>query len=153
MGENEQKRLFEGSVNITIYDIPTELLHEFGKKVIEPLYKGGISEAIKDIMQKAVQEQKQNEIFQKFPWKKNEERFNEAADFMVAKRRYENFEIFTLGEKLAATSIDIAFRSPQTYPDAILVNLETEETLDVEFEEFSSDFKGHDPTKCDLIVC
>lgn len=53
------------------------------------------------------------------------------------------------------TSIDVAFRSPQTYPDAILVNFETEERMNVEFEEFSSDFKvhGHDPTKCDLIVC
>lgn len=154
-GENEQKRLFEGSVNITIDDIPAYLLHEFGKRVIEPFYKGGISEAIKSLMQKAVQEQKQNEIFQKFPWKKDEERFNEAGALITLRRRYENYAIFNLGEKLAATFIDLAFRSPQTYPDAILVNLETEETMNVEFEEFSSDFKAHrhDPAKCDLIIC
>lgn len=150
-----QKKLFEGSVNITIYDIPTELLHEFGEKVIKSYYTGGISEAIKDLMQRAVGEQKRIELFNQFPWKKNEEKFNEAAHLIVSKRRYENYAIFNLGEKLATTYIDIAFRSPQEYPDAILVKLESQETLDVEFEEFSSDFKvhGHDPSKCDLLIC
>jgi len=153
MSESGEKKLFEGSVNITIYDVPSELVHEFSEKVMKPFYTGGASEAVKDLMQKAVDEQKQNEIFRNLPWKKDEGRFNEATDLIGLKRRYENYAIFTLGEKLAAASIDIAFRSPQTYPDAILVNLETEETLNVEFEEFSSDFKGHDPTTCDLIVC
>ena len=155
MADNGQKRLFENAVNIAISGIPAELLHEFSERVIKPLYAGGISGAIKDLMQEAVNEQKHNEIFSRFPWKKDEERFNEAADLIALKRRYENYAIFALGDKLAVTSVDLAFRSPQTYPDAILVNLETEQTLNVEFEEYSSDFKvhGHDHSKCDLIVC
>lgn len=46
-------------VNITIYDIPAELLHEFSEKVIKPFYPGGISVAFRDLMRKAVQEQKE----------------------------------------------------------------------------------------------
>jgi len=38
-----------------------ELLHEFSEYVVKPLYPGGISPAIKDLMRKAVQEQKQKE--------------------------------------------------------------------------------------------
>lgn len=48
-------------VNITIYDIPANLLHEFSEKVVKPFYPGGISIAIRDLMRKAVQEQKQKE--------------------------------------------------------------------------------------------
>jgi len=46
-------------VHIAIHDIPAELLMEFCKKVVEPNYPGGISSAIKDLMRKAVKEQKQ----------------------------------------------------------------------------------------------
>lgn len=48
---------------------------------------------------------------------------------------------------------DLIFRGE--YPDAILINENTKETVNVEFEEFSSLFHehGHDPKKCDLIVC
>jgi hypothetical protein len=151
MIENGQKKLLGNSVNMTIPDVPTELLHEFSEKVMKPFYKGGVSEALRDLMQKAVNEQKQNETFNRFPWKKDEERFNEVADLVGLKRRYENYAIFTLGDKLTNSHIDVVFRSPREYPDAILYNSDSEETLDVEFEEFSSDFKGHDPTKCDLI--
>ena len=155
MTENGQKKLSEGSVNITIQDVSAELLHEFSEKVIKPLYASGVSEAIKNLMQKAVEEQKQNDIFQEFPWKRDEERFDEVADRFGLKRRYENYAIFALGDKLANSHIDVVFRSPREYPDAILYDPDSEETLDVEFEEFSSDFKvhGHDPAKCDLIVC
>ena len=41
----------------------------------------------------------------------------------------------------------------EKYPDAILVNKHSKETLNIEFEEFSSLFHGHDPKECDLIVC
>jgi hypothetical protein len=93
-------------------------------------------------------------LIQKFPWKKNEDLYNEADQLATTKRRYENYAIFCLGAFLAnAEGVDIVFRSPNEYPDAILVDFETEKTLNVEFEEFSSDFKGHDPSKCDLIVC
>ena len=46
-------------VNITIYDIPSNLLHEFSEKVVKPYYPGGISQAIKDLMKKAVEKEKE----------------------------------------------------------------------------------------------
>ena len=46
-------------VNITIYDIPANLLHEFSEKVVKPYYPGGISQAIKDLMRKAVKKEKE----------------------------------------------------------------------------------------------
>jgi len=48
-------------VSLTIYDISAELLHEFSEYVVKPHYPGGIGPAIKDLMRKAVQEQKQKE--------------------------------------------------------------------------------------------
>jgi hypothetical protein len=59
VGEGGQKKLFEGSVNITIYDVPSELVHEFSEMVIKPYYTGGITEALIDLMRKAVQERKE----------------------------------------------------------------------------------------------
>ena len=47
--------------SLTIYDIPAELLHEFSEYVVKPYYPGGTSPAIKDLMRKAVQEQKRKE--------------------------------------------------------------------------------------------
>jgi hypothetical protein len=91
---------------------------------------------------------------QKLPWRRDEALFDEAGHLATIKRRYENYAIYGLGEQLANLGgIDLVFRSPNEYPDAILVDFENEKTLNVEFEEFSADFKGHDATKCDLIVC
>jgi len=45
-------------VNITIYDIPSELVKEFNKQIVKPHYPGGISQAIKDLMRKAVEKEK-----------------------------------------------------------------------------------------------
>jgi metal-responsive CopG/Arc/MetJ family transcriptional regulator len=39
-------------------DIPEDLLREFCEYVVKPFYEGGISEAIMDLMRKAVEEQK-----------------------------------------------------------------------------------------------
>jgi hypothetical protein len=61
MSESGQKKLFEDSVNITIYDVLSELVHEFSRKVIKPYYTGGITEALIDLMRKAVQERKEKE--------------------------------------------------------------------------------------------
>jgi hypothetical protein len=47
-----------GYVNLTIYDIPGELIHEFSVYVL-PKYPGGIAEAIIGLMRKSVEEQKQ----------------------------------------------------------------------------------------------
>jgi len=44
-------------VNLTI-GIPEELLREFCEFVVKPFYEGGISEALMDLMRKAVEEQK-----------------------------------------------------------------------------------------------
>jgi hypothetical protein len=51
----------EGTVNITIYDVPEGLLRELVEKVINPDYPGGISPAIKDVILKAVEERKRQE--------------------------------------------------------------------------------------------
>lgn len=92
-------------------------------------------------------------VFEKFPWRKDEELFNQATD-LLTKRQYENWVIFRFGYELGdVEDIDIIFRG--RYPDATLVNVRTEESLNVEFEEYSSHFKDqkHDPAKCDLIIC
>lgn len=51
--------------------------------------------------------------------------------------------------------LDLIFRSPREYPDAILYREDTGEAVNVEFEVVDSMFEehGHDPAKCDLIVC
>ena len=41
-------------VNVTIMNVPSSLLKEFAQKVVNP-YPGGISDAIQDLMRKAVQ--------------------------------------------------------------------------------------------------
>jgi len=46
-------------VNITIYDIPSELVKEFSEKIVRPHYPGGISQAIKDLMRKAIKDEKE----------------------------------------------------------------------------------------------
>ena len=94
-------------------------------------------------------------VFEKIPWKKDKELLDEV-DQLFLKRQYENWVIFRFGCELGdADDIDLVFRGK--YPDAILVKRTEEEleALNVEFEEYSSNFKehGHDPEKCDLIVC
>lgn|SRR4030066_957437 len=98
-------------------------------------------------------------VIEKFPWKRNEDLYNEACRLVASKWRYEDYAAFGLGPRVLgaffanAEAIDVVFRSRNAYPDAILVDSETKKTLDVEFEELSSDFKGHEASKCDLIVC
>jgi len=46
-------------VHITVYDIPSELVEEFSEKIVKPYYRGGISQAIKDLMKKAVEKEKE----------------------------------------------------------------------------------------------
>ena len=46
-------------VNITIYDIPSELVKEFSEKIVRPYYPRGISQAIKDLMRKAIKKEKE----------------------------------------------------------------------------------------------
>jgi len=51
-------------VNITIYDIPASLLNEFSDKVVKPYYSGGISQAIKDLMKKAIEKEKTMKVME-----------------------------------------------------------------------------------------
>lgn len=44
-------------VDLTIYDVPAGLLREFGEKVVRSSYPGGVNEAIKDLLRKAIIEQ------------------------------------------------------------------------------------------------
>lgn len=46
-------------VSLTIYNVPESLLRQFSQNVIKPYYPGGVSDAIKDLMQKAVNEKQQ----------------------------------------------------------------------------------------------
>ena len=43
-------------VDLTIYDVPASLLREFGEKIIRSSYPSGVSEAIKDLLRKALLE-------------------------------------------------------------------------------------------------
>ena len=45
-------------VDLTIYDIPISLLEDFSEYVINPVYNGEVTEAIKDLMRKATMKQK-----------------------------------------------------------------------------------------------
>ena len=44
---------------VLIHDIPVELLREFEENIVKLFYPGGLNQAIKDLMRKAVQERKQ----------------------------------------------------------------------------------------------
>jgi len=43
-------------VDLTIHDVSASLLKAFAEKVIWPYYEGGVSEAVKDLIRKAVLE-------------------------------------------------------------------------------------------------
>ena len=43
-------------VDLTIFDVPASLLKEFGEKIIRSSYPSGVSEAIKDLIRKALLE-------------------------------------------------------------------------------------------------
>jgi hypothetical protein len=44
-------------VSLTIYDIPESLLKEFCRRIVQPCYSGGVSDVIKDLIQKTILEQ------------------------------------------------------------------------------------------------
>ena len=44
-------------VDLTIYDVPADLLRESGEKVVHSSYPSGVNEAIKDLLRKAIMEQ------------------------------------------------------------------------------------------------
>ncbi|MDH5482317.1 MAG: hypothetical protein OEY22_05510 [Candidatus Bathyarchaeota archaeon] len=50
------------SVDLTIIGLSEELIHEFSVYVVQPHYPGGIAAAIKDLMHKAVEEQKKRKV-------------------------------------------------------------------------------------------
>jgi len=50
------KRCDDMFVDLTIYDVSASLLKAFSEKVIRPYYEGGVSEAIKDLIRKAISE-------------------------------------------------------------------------------------------------
>lgn len=116
------------------------------------------------------------------PWRKDAKLLEEAKR-LFKERIYENESIFFFGFQLGRLyaiaeyrhllaaderaetlmkrmfeffkGLNLAFRSPTEYPDAILYREDTGEVANVEFEAVDSMFEehGHDPTKCDLIVC
>jgi hypothetical protein len=55
--EIQNKRLDSDMfVDLTIYDVQASLLWEFGEKIIRSSYPSGVSEAIKDLIRKALLE-------------------------------------------------------------------------------------------------
>jgi hypothetical protein len=45
------------SVDLILHDFSATLLTEFAEKIIRPYYSGNISDAIKDLIQKAIREE------------------------------------------------------------------------------------------------
>jgi hypothetical protein len=91
-------------------------------------------------------------------WRRDKELVKEVLA-RVEKQFYENNVVFyfglQIGKRYPKGNTHLIFRAPTEYPDATLVNEDTGEVIEVEFEKRSSDFKTskHDPSKCDLIVC
>ena len=48
----------ERCVDVHIRNIPIKLLEEFDEVVVKPLFPGGRAEAIRDLMRRAIQEQR-----------------------------------------------------------------------------------------------
>jgi metal-responsive CopG/Arc/MetJ family transcriptional regulator len=48
----------ESCVDIEVLDVPVRLLQEFDELVVKQLYPGSRSEAIRDLMRRAVREQR-----------------------------------------------------------------------------------------------
>ena len=46
------------SVDLTLHDFSATLLAEFAEKIVRPYYLGNMSDAVKDLMQKAIGEEK-----------------------------------------------------------------------------------------------
>jgi hypothetical protein len=45
------------SVDLTLHDFSAALLTEFAEKIVRPYYSGNITNAVKDLMRKAVREE------------------------------------------------------------------------------------------------
>jgi hypothetical protein len=45
------------SVDLILHDFSATLLTEFAEKIIRPYYSGNISDAVKDLIQKAIREE------------------------------------------------------------------------------------------------
>ena len=45
------------SVDLTLHDFSATLLTEFAEKVVRPYYLGNLSRAVKDLIQKAIQDE------------------------------------------------------------------------------------------------
>lgn len=48
----------EDCVDVQIRNVPKKLLEEFDEVVVKPLFPGGRAEAIRDLMRRAIQEQR-----------------------------------------------------------------------------------------------
>jgi hypothetical protein len=45
------------SVDLTLHDFSANLLTEFAEKIMRPYYSGNMSDAVKDLMRKAISEE------------------------------------------------------------------------------------------------
>ena len=45
------------SVDLTLHDFSATLLAEFAEKIVRPYYSGNMSRAVKDLIQKAIQDE------------------------------------------------------------------------------------------------
>jgi hypothetical protein len=45
------------SVDLTLHDFSASLLTEFAEKIVRPYYSGNMSDAVKDLMRKAISEE------------------------------------------------------------------------------------------------
>jgi hypothetical protein len=44
-------------VSLKLYNFPAELLREFAVKIVKPYFKGNINEALRSLMQRAIDEE------------------------------------------------------------------------------------------------
>ena len=93
-----------------------------------------------------------------FPWRKNSKIMAEAKELNESLALYEDHAIFWFGIQIAlhedTSHIQLFFRPPNQFPDAILVREDTNEVMNIEFEAQSKNFQKHmhEYEKCDLIV-
>jgi len=86
-----------------------------------------------------------------FSWRKETRFIEEATNLLDFHYQYESEIVFYFGMRLGQNNkqnnewenLSIIIRPPTAFPDALLVNFETGEALNVEFERTSLGFKDH----------
>ena len=63
-GENGLFKQNDFSVDLTIHDVPADLLKEFCEKIVKPHYPDGASQAIRDLMREAIEKETSKKVLE-----------------------------------------------------------------------------------------